>query len=296
MRPIAAWLVARPYNAIAALVASVLLPLPIISGAIMAYLALQVGPSRSVSYGGVAVVVLAVWALLTKTSVPGLLAEAVTIWLLPLVLAVLLRQWRSITLVMQTMVIVAVIGILAFHAIVGDVDAFWVSLFSVQADILSQAGLQDWADLLNENKAALAPQATLLVAFSIWQGNVLTLLLAYAMARSMQDEMQDNKGSFGRFSDLNFGRVLAIMLAISSVAAWFSEIVWLQNAAMLLFLSFWMQGLAVLHWLRAEGRLPVFAVIVVYALLPFLHMLVISAMAATGYADAWVGFRRRVAA
>jgi hypothetical protein len=224
--------------------------------------------------------------------VPGLLAEAATIWLLPLVLAVLLRQWRSITLVMQTMVIVAVVGILAFHAVVDDVDAFWVNLFSAQAQLLSQAGLQEWADLLNNNKAALAPQATLIVAFSIWQGNVLTLLLAYAMARSLQD----NKGSFGRFSDLNFGRVLAIVLAVSSVAAWFSEIVWLQNAAMLLFLSFWMQGLAVLHWLRAEGRLPVFAVIVLYALLPFLHMLVISAMAATGYADAWVGFRRRIAA
>jgi len=41
------------------------------------------------------------------------------------------------------------------------------------------------------------------------------------------------------------------------------------------------------------GRLPLAAVVAVYLLLPFLQILLMTALAVLGYTDAWFDFRRR---
>jgi hypothetical protein len=61
-----------------------------------------------------------------------------------------------------------------------------------------------------------------------------------------------------------------------------------------MFAVFWLQGLAIAHWLRAEGRMPGFALVLVYVLLPVLNFLVIVGLAVAGYVDAWFSYRRRV--
>ncbi len=67
----------------------------------------------------------------------------------------------------------------------------------------------------------------------------------------------------------------------------------LENLAFIIFVMFMMQGLAMVHWLHGEGKLPLIAVISVYVLMPFLQVLLIMVLALIGYTDAWVGFRRR---
>jgi uncharacterized protein YybS (DUF2232 family) len=67
-----------------------------------------------------------------------------------------------------------------------------------------------------------------------------------------------------------------------------------QNLAFVLFVVFWMQGLAIVHWLHAEGILPLGAVVAVYVLLPLLQVLLITVLGVLGYLDAWFGFRRRM--
>ena len=57
---------------------------------------------------------------------------------------------------------------------------------------------------------------------------------------------------------------------------------------------FWIQGLSVVHWLHAQQTLPVSAVVAVYILLPFLQVLLVTALGILGYMDAWFNFRRRV--
>jgi uncharacterized protein YybS (DUF2232 family) len=69
---------------------------------------------------------------------------------------------------------------------------------------------------------------------------------------------------------------------------------WLQSLAVVLLAVFWIQGLAVLHWMFVDGELPMFVVITVYVLLPFLHVFLIMALAVIGYTDAWFRYRRRV--
>ena len=56
----------------------------------------------------------------------------------------------------------------------------------------------------------------------------------------------------------------------------------------------WIQGLAIIHWLCAEGRLPVAMLVMTYVVLPFLSILMVVALAVAGYLDAWFQLRRKV--
>jgi hypothetical protein len=103
-------------------------------------------------------------------------------------------------------------------------------------------------------------------------------------------------GPYGRFCDLSFGRVLALLVAVVASLAFATGMPWLQSLAIVLFTVFWFQGLAVVHWMFVDGDLPLFVVIMVYVLLPFLHLFLIMALAVVGYTDAWFGYRRRAAA
>ena len=95
------------------------------------------------------------------------------------------------------------------------------------------------------------------------------LLFGYALLQTLPDK----QSVFGRFCDLNFGRVLAVIMAVASVVAVFIEAAWLRNLAFLVFVIFWIQGLAILHWLYAEKRLPGVLLVGIYVLIPLLSAL-----------------------
>ena len=71
-----------------------------------------------------------------------------------------------------------------------------------------------------------------------------------------------------------------------------SGAIWLQNIAFVMFLVFWLQGLAIVHWLYGEGHLPVFGVVAVYVLMPFLNVILLMGLAILGYVDTWFRMRR----
>ena len=79
---------------------------------------------------------------------------------------------------------------------------------------------------------------------------------------------------------------------LGPIGAFLSGAVWLQNVAFVLFAIFWLQGLAIVHWLHGRQLLPTFGVVAVYVLLPFLNVIMLMGLAVTGYIDAWFGFRR----
>jgi hypothetical protein len=114
--------------------------------------------------------------------------------------------------------------------------------------------------------------------------------LGYALFRRLPG--QDPK--FGRFSELNLGKVIAIMMAISSLVAMLLNAIWLKNLAFLFYAVFWLQGLAILHWLRSEKKVPAVLLIFVYATLviPPINAIALLLLAFIGYADAWFNFRR----
>jgi len=131
---------------------------------------------------------------------------------------------------------------------------------------------------------------TVSAALAFWMLYVIGMLLGYALYKRLPGET----GEYGRFRDVNLGRVIAFFLALASVLAFLVDAAWIQNIAFVMFVMFWMQGLAIVHWLRGQGMLPLAALIAVYALLPFLQVLLMTALAVFGYTDAWFGFRRRM--
>ena len=285
MQAIAKWLVARPHNAVLGLAVTALLPpFQLISGAIVALLVLEKGTSRAAIDVIIAAVLVAVVFLIsggTLSSAMGLVAE---IWVPVMLLAMLLVTVRSLTLTLQVSVIAAVAAMLLFQVAVPDQAAFWQPYLDVMDVVIKEAGLQLDTELLS------AEVMTVSAVLVYWMLYSAVLLLGYGLYRRLPQETVD----FGRFRDLDFGRVIALSMAVLSVLALLIGVAWLSNVAFIVFVMFMMQGLAIVHWLHGEGVLPIFAVVSVYLLMPFLQVLLVFALAMIGYTDAWIGIRRRL--
>ena len=291
LQTLATWLVARPYNAVLGLAASLMLPFSALwSGAVLTLFALYYGVLRAVAYGVLALGLLVLVSMLFGRAPINVLADGASTWIPVLVLSVLLRHWRSVTLTAQVSVILGVAAILGIYLATGDPVAFWKEVLTQVAPVFQAMGLEEQADALLTRQNEIAPQMTVLAVFTYWSMALAVLMLGYALVQALPDR----EGAFGRFSDLNFGRVLAMVMAAASITAVLVSSAWLQDVAFFMFAAFWFQGLALVHWLHRAGRITAGVVVVVYVLLPFLNVLLVVALAVVGYGDAWFDYRRRL--
>jgi hypothetical protein len=282
---IARWLVARPHNAVLGLVVTLLLPAPqLVSGAIMVLLVLAQGARFAVIGAFVASAILAVTSMILGGSLASVVVLVAGTWVPVMLLALLLVTMRSLTLTLQVSVIAAVAAMLLFQVAVPDPAAFWQPYLDMVGEAIKEAGLQLDTELLT---AEVMTVSAVLVFWMLYTG---ALLIGYWLYRGLPRETVD----FGRFRDLNFGRVIALTMAVVSVLAFVIGAAWLSNVAFIVFVMFMMQGLALVHWLHGEGILPIFAVVSVYLLMPFLQVLLVIVLAMIGYTDAWIGIRRRL--
>lgn len=285
MQAVAAWLVARPQNAVLGLAVTLLLPAPqLTSGAIMVLLVLAQGTKLAVIEASIAAALLVTVSLLFGVSMASIVTLMAGTWVPVFLLAVLLLSSRSLTLTMQVSVIVAAVAMLGFYVVVADPVAFWQPYVTAMAELVKQNNLQLNTELLSSEVMTVS------AVLAFWMLYIVGLLLGYAVYKRLPRETAD----FGRFRDFGFGRVIASTMAITSLLAFAVDVTWLQNLAFVMFVVFWMQGLAIVHWMHGKGQLPLAAVIAVYALLPFLQVLLITVLAVLGYTDAWFGFRRRL--
>lgn len=290
MQRIAAWLVARPERAVFVLIATFPLPVTQIAGtAVLVLLALRNGPARAAQVAGIAYAAILLVTLLTSVPTAALNQIAVMIWLPGVLLALLLLRTRSLTLSLQVSVLAALLVVVGLYVLVGDLSAHWQEVHKEFAGFFAGGDQQAEADILR----SLLPYAPYMTGFAVaiaWLMYVVAFLAGYAAYTGLPGRSD----GFGRFSDLNFGRVLALALALTSVVAMVGRWLWLQNVALLLFAIFWLQGLAILHWLRAIGRLPGIVLTAVYVLTVLLGPLLVSAVGLVGYTDAWFNYRPRI--
>jgi hypothetical protein len=292
VQAIAAWLVARPQNAILGLAVTLKLPFAyILSGAVMVFLVLYQGAARSMLQAILAAALLGAIALVINAPAAQVLLEGLITWMPLLLMASLMRHWRSVNLALQVSVIAAASLMIVFFVAVPDPTEFWKTALTAWSEIFAQMGLQEQADVFLTQQDLIAPQMTIIVSFTSWSLVVGVTMLGYALLQLLPGQGTQ----FGRFRDFSFGRVLAIVMAVVSLSAVVSGAEWIQNVALLMFAVFWLQGLAIAHWLYAAGRIPGFSLALVYALLPVLNFLAIVGLAITGYTDAWFEFRKRIA-
>jgi hypothetical protein len=292
MQAVVTWLVARPLNAVLALAATSSPYLGFLSSILMVLFVLRRGVRTAVLQAVMAAVLLAGVALLVGTPMTLVISVAIIFWLPAVLLGTVLTATRSLTLSMQVLVLVAVAGMLGFFVLVGDPTTFWEAELQSAAEVWRSLGAVELADQLTEGGAILAAQMTMLIVIMFWTMYAATFALGYNLYRQLPGETAD----YGRFRDLNFGRVIAFIMALCSLVAWASGAVWLQNIAFVMFAVFWLQGLAIVHWMHAGKALPTFAVVLVYLLMLPLSAAVIIALAVLGYVDAWFGLRRKTPA
>jgi len=207
-------------------------------------------------------------------------------------LGALLLASRSLTLTLQVSAILAAVAMLVFQLAVDDLAAFWQPVMVEWQQLARELGLQAQADFIAQQPVLAAKLLSLAAIVWRWLLYTVYLLLGYRLYQSLPIQT----GNFGRFCDLDFGRVIALAMAITSVIAWASGSDMLQNVAVVLFAVFGVQGLAIVHWMHNERQMPMFAVYTVYVLVLVLQVLTIFALAVLGYMDAWFSYRRRAAA
>jgi hypothetical protein len=295
VKGVAAWLVARPYNAVIALAASVafasvpaLSHMAAVSSIVLIAVALYDGVKLAVIKLVFAALVAVGIGMVAGIS-PALIASgAATVWLPALLLVVLLTVTRSLTLTLQLSVLLAVVVLLVFLVAIGDATAFWEELLVAMVKVWRDTGQAELADLVEPQLTAIAEYATMAIVMASWLIQAISLALGYALYRLMPGELAD----YGRFRRLDFGRVIAMTMAVASVLSMFVDAMWLQSVAFIMFAAFWLQGLAVVHWLHARGILQMFGIIATYALMLVAGWFVMPALAVFGYTDAWFDFRR----
>ncbi|HEX9852688.1 MAG TPA: hypothetical protein VGA68_06720 [Woeseiaceae bacterium] len=291
MQPVVGWLVARPQNAVIGLAATLMLPLAqVLSGAVMVVLVLQQGLRMALLEGAGALALLAGVSLLINAPLAQLLLNALVSWMPVMLLATVMLRSRSLTLALQAAAMLAIVVTLGFFVVLDDPTVFWSEVLGQFAAFLDGLGLTQQAELLTAQTAVLAPQMTMVFVSSGWLVIVVVLALGYSLYRALP-----GKGAmFGRFRDLNLGRVLASTVAVASVAAGLAGTDWLQNVAFVAFVIFWIHGLAIVHWLHLERGMHVALVFGAYALMLLLSAPLIIALAVVGYTDAWFDFRNRM--
>jgi hypothetical protein len=292
MRAVASWLVARPLHGILVLAATSSPYLGFLSAALIVLLVLHDGTRGAALKAVAAGLLLAIIGVVVGTPPSVVATVAVIYWLPAMGMATLLAVTRSLTLTLQVSALVAVLGMLVFFGIAGDPVAFWDAELGTAAEIWRNLGAVELADSLSEGQAMLAAQMTMFIVTLLWTIYAATLVLGYKLFRQLPGETD----RYGRFRDLNFGRVLALIMALCSVVALLTGAAWLQNIAFVLFAVFWLQGLAIVHWMHGQEILPGFAVAMVYVLMLPLSAVVVVALAVLGYIDAWFDVRRRTPA
>ena len=274
-----------------ALAATLLLPvLQIFSGIFMVMLVLKQGVRLAITEGVIALGLLSLVYLLSGLPVLQVASLALLTWAPAVLLAATLQVTRSLTLTMQVSALVAVVAVLGFHLVVDDLLVFWEPTISFVLEWLRSSDLREQVQVIESNPTQMAHAMTIASVVGGWTMSVVYLLFGYRYSIATPEET----GKFGRFCDLNFGRVIAFAMAVASLLAFATGMVWLQSVAIVLFAVFWLQGLAVIHWMFVDGELPLFVVIMTYLLLPFLQVFLVIALAVVGFTDAWFRYRRRV--
>lgn len=289
MREVAAWLVARPQNAVLALGASMLMPvLQPFSSIVLILLVLAQGPRSALFQAALAGGSLLVVSLLFGAPLAYVIVLLLSTWLPVFVLSSVLKATRSFTLTMQASAIVAVLVALGMSLMIVDAAAFWQPLLVIWSDMLQQNGAVTSA-VLDISSQEFAKRVTVMVVLSAWMLYTLIFMLGYLL----YGQLIEKTGVFGRIRDLNFGRVIASTLVLILVLSFVTGSVLLQNIAFILLTMFWLQAIALVHWLRTERRLPYVVVIGAYVL-PLVSSYVAIAMTVIGYLDAWFGLRQLV--
>lgn len=299
MKALATFILRGPSQAIMATVGAAILammvpPLSVVSGAVVALTTLRMGSRSGAIVVAGSTVFVAVMAWFSLGNIAPSLVFLGVLWLPLWGLAWILRETRSLALVIVIAGGLGVVGVLVTYALLGDVTAMWKqTLLTMFEPAMETGGPLADRKMVTTILADIAPVMTGITA----TGMVLNTIICLFLARGAQAMLFNPGGFRSEFYELRLGRGIAVvsmvfiaisMLPLNAVSRTAGEIVIVVLGLYVI------QGMAIIHAIVDKRKLHVAWLIGLYfvmiVVLPQLMVLV----AVLGLMDAWVDFRHRV--
>ncbi|MCF6281801.1 MAG: YybS family protein [Candidatus Polarisedimenticolaceae bacterium] len=280
-------------TSVLAMLSMVMPPLSLLSSAIVALVTLREGRSSGLQVIGfslLACVVLSTIALGNPAPAIGL---ALLLWFPMWVLGQMLREMRSLSMVLQSALVFGLLTIGYLYLESGDPIADWQAIFATLADSFTDAGLYKKVEsqqLIEE----LARWMTGFFAASYYLQLVASLLLA----RWWQSLLYNLGGFQQEFHQLRLSKLLAYLgaaLGLLSLLQLDAGGNLLRYLTILLMAAYFIQGLAVAHGTVKLLSLNRAWLIGVYIMLVITGPQMLIMISMLGLADIWIDFRAKAA-
>ena len=284
---------------VAATLSMVLPPFSHISGATVALVTLRNGAFEGtlVFLGAAGLLLLMGFLSSIDMSVVQffVLSLVVAVWIPVLLGAAVLRRLRSLALALTTVALLALVAMLAFYLIVGDVKSWWYPLLQVLFEPLWEA---------TSVPMSAAEQEQFLRSIADMTTGLMAVMLVYSVTINLclgrwWQAMLFNPGGFRReFHQLRLDwrlSILVLLLALIAGLANGNVQGFAQDAMLLIMALFSLHGLALVHAVVAARGMHWGILMAVYVLVVFISQVAVMILAALGLSDSWLDFRRRMA-
>jgi hypothetical protein len=264
-------------------------PVAILSGAVVALVALRLGIGQALFVAGVGALILGalVFAVLGGSPLVGIMAGLAQ-WLPVAAMGEVLRRSISWRTTLSLAAVVAGAMVLLARLLVPDLEAAWVAVgMQILAPFMESGGAG--AEELEAALVMLAPFLTGLLAGIF----LLTMVLSLVIARYWQ-ALLFNPGAFGpEFRSLQLGRGLSIGIVVLVLIGQFANAPVALELAFILGVLFFLQGVAVMHGLTHARNMSSFWLAGMYVLLVVAMPQMFLLLAAVGAIDGVARVRER---
>ena len=278
-----------------AVLAMMLPPLSLLSGAVIALVTLRNGPRSGVVVMLGSTAFIGVLAYLSFGNAAAGLVFLGLLWLPLWILGWVLRATRALALATAVAGMLGIVGVVAMYAFIGDISSWWQQvLMAMFKPAMEQGGvLAEPAEV----EVILAQLSTIMTGIAA-AGMTLNTIMCLYLARAWQAQLFNPGGFREEFRGLRLGRGLAI-LSLAFIATSLLSLGTVSNMAgeiVIVILSLYiLQGLALLHAVVAQRNMHVAWLVVTYLLMLFVLPQLTVLVALMGLVDTWVDFRRRLA-
>ena len=267
-----------------ALLSLMMPPVSVLSSATVALVTLRLGAKEGLTILGCSSLATAILGFLVIGSFQFALMYVMVLWLPIWLIAIVLRESRSLFLTIEIAVWVGILGVIGFYLYDADPAALWKSILTqmipVEAPVVD---LQQKIDMLVHYMTGI-----------IAAGSICGLLFGLFLGRWWQANLYNPGGFKQEFlflqckGRLSIGAFVLVGVALATSGV-ISEIVW--NTTILLFVLFAVTGTSVLHTVFSKMKLERFIVPMLYITL-FLIPHAILLVALVGLSDPWLNLRK----
>jgi len=300
MKALATFILRGPSQAIlvtvgTAVLAMMLPPLSIISGAVVALITLRKGPRAGTLVMLGSTVFAALLAYVSLGNPMPSVMFLVVLWLPMWVLGWVLRNSRSLALATVVAGALGAVGVVVTYAVVGDVTSWWQHLLMT----LFEPAMKDGGPLADRAtvEPILATLSKVMTGVAA-AGMSLNAIMCLYLARAWQAQLYNPGGFRDEFHGLRLGQGLALVSLVFIALSLLPPLGVVSHMAgeiVIVILSLYvLQGLALMHAIVAQRHLHIAWLVVMYLVVMFVLPQLLVLVAVTGLVDTWVDFRRRL--